>query len=535
GVDIDLRISQHAADTSLHITRDYRDAMDNSLVHPSATNPFVTEESLNDAMTGSAKPGVQTLEDLAAIPPDQRADKDTRLVEDEGKIYRFDADADHGDVKPLEGPGWWIAVAAATQNHNNLSNLQGGSATERYHLTKAERDSLVAHLADTNNPHQVTPEQIGAETPSGAQAKVDAHASRTDNPHRVTAAQVGAYPVGSKVADSDKLDGQDGSYYASQASVDAVASEVASVSAMVTSVSSALNTHKSSGDHDSRYYTKSQLNTSGGGGQVHWNNITNKPSFPSSPVPVSQLKKAQGSYSASDRNENFAVHQYAFGSPYLSSDTRRWLHRPWPGAPVINPIVPIVGVLDTENAQTITWDYLTASGHPRVWAEVDERGEIVTMWEAEDPADADLPDLLPVEGSKDAEGNPVSDRLVLPLLMPDECAVSTVVDRLLTATRAQRLTESRLAAQVDPVIIHSAMCDEQFQERGLEIPDDIRAVFTDISDHDRRYWYLQLWLRQASRLLHDHRSSTLIPLYKEMFRVDRRTGRLVLQIGRAHV
>src|SRR5690606_19875873 len=183
GVDIDLRISQHAADTSLHITRDYRDARDNSLVHPSATNPFVTEESLNDAMTGSAKPGVQTLEDLAAIPPDQRADKDTRLVEDEGKIYRFDADADHGDVKPLEGPGWWIAVAAATPNHNNLSNLQGGSATERYHLTKAERDSLVAHLADTNNPHQVT------------------------------AAQVGAYPAGSKVADSESLNGQPASYY----------------------------------------------------------------------------------------------------------------------------------------------------------------------------------------------------------------------------------------------------------------------------------------------------------------------------------
>lgn len=183
GVDIDRRISQHAADTSLHITRDYRDAMDKSLVHPSATNPFVTEESLNDAMTGAAKPGVQTLEDLAAIPPDQRADKDTRLVEDEGKIYRFDADADHGDVKPLEGPGWWIAVAASTQNHNNLSNLQGGSATERYHLTKAERDSLVAHLADT------------------------------DNPHRVTAAQVGAYSAGSKVADSERLNGQPASYY----------------------------------------------------------------------------------------------------------------------------------------------------------------------------------------------------------------------------------------------------------------------------------------------------------------------------------
>lgn len=30
--------------------------------------------------------------------------------------------------------------------------------------------------------------------------------------------------------------------------------------------------------HDDRYYTETELNTSGGGGQVHWNNITNTPS-----------------------------------------------------------------------------------------------------------------------------------------------------------------------------------------------------------------------------------------------------------------
>ena len=36
-------------------------------------------------------------------------------------------------------------------------------------------------------------------------------------------------------------------------------------------------------------------------------------------------------------------------------------------------------------------------------------------------------------------------------------------------------------------------------------------------------------MRQASRLLHDHRASTLVPLYREMCRVDRRTGRLVLR------
>jgi len=49
-----------------------------------------------------------------------------------------------------------------------------------------------AHANRKDNPHGVTPEQIGAETPAGAQAKVDAHANRKDNPHQVTALQVGA-------------------------------------------------------------------------------------------------------------------------------------------------------------------------------------------------------------------------------------------------------------------------------------------------------------------------------------------------------
>jgi len=43
----------------------------------------------------------------------------------------------------------------------------------------------------TGGPDPITPAMIGAETPAGAQAKVDSHAARTDNPHGVTAAQIG--------------------------------------------------------------------------------------------------------------------------------------------------------------------------------------------------------------------------------------------------------------------------------------------------------------------------------------------------------
>lgn len=99
----------------------------------------------------------------------------------------------------------------------------------------ANQSDLKAHMDNKNNPHGVTPYQIGAETPFGAQSKVDAHAgqdtdaheasaisikssyfsatdvlsalievnkhsSRTNNPHYVTAAQTGAIPTSEKGA-----------------------------------------------------------------------------------------------------------------------------------------------------------------------------------------------------------------------------------------------------------------------------------------------------------------------------------------------
>lgn len=45
---------------------------------------------------------------------------------------------------------------------------------------------LDGHLADTNNPHQVTAAQVGAPT----QAAFDAHVADTNNPHNVQAQQV---------------------------------------------------------------------------------------------------------------------------------------------------------------------------------------------------------------------------------------------------------------------------------------------------------------------------------------------------------
>lgn len=59
-------------------------------------------------------------------------------------------------------------------------------------------DALAAHIADHENPHEVTPGQIGAPTVEEVDNRLgvyDGHLADTENPHDTTASQVGAYTV----------------------------------------------------------------------------------------------------------------------------------------------------------------------------------------------------------------------------------------------------------------------------------------------------------------------------------------------------
>lgn len=127
-----------------------------------ATKQYV-DTSVNNVSGKYAAP-VQALSDLAAIDPANREDKQMRLVEDNGAIYRFDvqssvaADGD-GVVMPADTPsfGRWLKVQAATQNHEQLFGLQGGANGDHLHLTTAEKNSYDAHLID--NALHLTSEQ----------------------------------------------------------------------------------------------------------------------------------------------------------------------------------------------------------------------------------------------------------------------------------------------------------------------------------------------------------------------------------------
>jgi hypothetical protein len=97
--------------------------------------------------------GVQTTAALRALVSATTPDKQMRLVEDKGAIYRYDvsgtgADDDDFTIKPTDvlitDPGRWFKVQAATQNHENLTGLQGGVVSQHYHLSAAELAQVLA-------------------------------------------------------------------------------------------------------------------------------------------------------------------------------------------------------------------------------------------------------------------------------------------------------------------------------------------------------------------------------------------------------
>lgn len=106
-------------------------------------------------LAGEYASPVQSTVDLAALNSSSLQDKQMRLVEDAGAIFRFDAQsvatADGIDVIiPIDAPatGRWVKVQAATQNHEALKGLLGGAANDHLHLTTAEKNSYDAHLTD---------------------------------------------------------------------------------------------------------------------------------------------------------------------------------------------------------------------------------------------------------------------------------------------------------------------------------------------------------------------------------------------------
>lgn len=127
---------------------------------PSNSNHAATKSYVDtavSALSGVYRAPVQNLTALAALDSKTNlADKALALVEDEGALYRFDAEsvvAANGAtvIAPNDGGnGRWIKVQAATQSHEALTNLLGGAPGDHQHLTTNEKNAITSHYTDSS-------------------------------------------------------------------------------------------------------------------------------------------------------------------------------------------------------------------------------------------------------------------------------------------------------------------------------------------------------------------------------------------------
>ena len=88
---------------------------------------------------------------------------------------------------PVQDTDAWDLPLAEIYVAANAQSLDAGDITDRRVWTSG----LDEHMDDTDNPHQVTPAQIGAATETDLQGHKNDH----NNPHQVTYDQVGAAPA----------------------------------------------------------------------------------------------------------------------------------------------------------------------------------------------------------------------------------------------------------------------------------------------------------------------------------------------------
>jgi len=99
-----------------------------------AANPFATVGDLSGVAAKFAGP-VQTVQELRNIAPADRSDKQVRLVEDKGSLYRFDetgTGTDDGDgiIAPSSGSGRWFKMSSAVPDLSTVL-AKGNSAGNR--------------------------------------------------------------------------------------------------------------------------------------------------------------------------------------------------------------------------------------------------------------------------------------------------------------------------------------------------------------------------------------------------------------------
>ena len=149
----------------------------------------------------------------------------------------------------VQKPGGTVGLRAGT-GIALTADTEAGTITITATGEAASIPQAHAFTHAQGGPDPLTPGMIGAETPSGAQAKVNAHAALTTAHGSTPEATAGAIMQRDAGGQAKVGAPTDPAHIARKADVDAVGS--------------ALNTHKTSGDHDARYLRKDADDTATG-------------------------------------------------------------------------------------------------------------------------------------------------------------------------------------------------------------------------------------------------------------------------------
>jgi hypothetical protein len=234
---------------------------------------------------------------------------------------------------------------------------------------------------------------------------------------------------------------------------------------------------------------------------------------------------------------HFGVHQYTFASPNIVFNDNATRHmfvapvrhpsgntssdyRAWSAFTTITS-----GSTGAVNTVHVIWDYLTASGDPQLWVIPDDNGNIVQVWDSEDPLDDLFPDTVPIVL---AEGN-TAKRVKMPTIN----YIQPLLRKLMKDTKMPSWffrSKWKDLTDMNPEDLFMLLVAREAELRswGMDShPDLFKSVnslnefildFPGLPD-SKKDWRVQLIMRQLSRVVNNHSDNGLAALITKNFKM----------------
>jgi len=164
----------------------------------------------------------------------------------------------------------------------------------------------------------------------------------------------------------------------------------------------------------------------------------------------------------------------------------------------------------------LKWRYLTNSGNPKVWASVNKKGEIYTLWEAEDPINDEFPDDPPIKGREGLT--------TLQLKMPTNEQIRRLIQQSQNSDCPKWQHRSIYKSCRNNHELLCEMVRRLLQERSLDDFDNLEDLLStqQVPEQEKRDWRKLLISRSASRILFNQPLDDFGALLQNYFKVGQK-------------